>query len=97
LTLISPTSGGRSVGIVRLRTEAKEFFNISGQALGCSKRNMLVDFCKSGHRCGVIIRTFYDDEKNLMLAYDTETMLLESGLFFYFAVRLQGIMSLRSC
>jgi hypothetical protein len=29
LVLTSPTSGGRSVGIVRLRTEAMEFFNIN--------------------------------------------------------------------
>jgi hypothetical protein len=30
LAIISPTSGGRSVGIVRSRTQTMEFFSFSG-------------------------------------------------------------------
>ena len=43
LALTSPTGGGRSVGIVRLRTKATEFFFATGLKRGQSRKRRTTD------------------------------------------------------
>jgi hypothetical protein len=56
LALTSPTSGGRSVGIVRPRTQTTEFVFVANYLIREYVKNIAAGFTSRNHLCGLVVR-----------------------------------------